>query len=124
MQMLEDQQIITELREVVKGLTYPSESDEPFDVFLWPMKEADPLKQIATQGNKIQPNAETSLDAFFAELLTGDDAEKFSRLRDTLQSRLSNIRVFRVGQIEVNVYVIGITPADNWAGVHTVSVET
>jgi len=46
------------------------------------------------------------------------------KLRGVLESSLTNLRVLRIGEIEVQVYLIGKTPGGSWAGLHTVSVET
>jgi hypothetical protein len=41
-----------------------------------------------------------------------------------LESHLAGLSVFRVGSRRIDVYVVGKTPSDTWAGLHTLSVET
>lgn len=119
-----DEEILRELKSASTDLTYPSESDEPFDVFCWKATEQDALKQILT-GHKAGAKAfETSVDDFFSELIAGDDGNKFQGLRSLIESLLAELRVLRIGEIEVDVYVVGRTPTKNWAGLHTISVET
>jgi hypothetical protein len=120
----DDEHIANELRDAVAGLLYPSESDEPFDPFVWKPTETDALSQIGAQGRKTAPVMETSLDDFFAELIAGEQGQSFARLRQVLLSRLTGLRVLRIGDIEVAVYLIGKTKSGTWAGLRTVSVET
>jgi hypothetical protein len=120
----ENDATVEQLRRVSAGLLYPSESDEPFEPFIWNATETDALKQIGAEGNKTAPVVETSVEHFFAELVAGDEGEKFKRLREVLESQLTGLRVFRIGEIEVGIYLIGITKNGNWAGLRTLSVET
>ena len=62
--------------------------------------------------------------SFFGELDGTENADQFRRLRGTLEERLSDVRVFRVGERRVEVYLMGRNPAGGWVGLHTVSVET
>ena len=110
------------MKKAIAGLTYPSESDAPFDVFCWKRTAEDPVKEVASRV-KGAPVQRQTADEFFSELLAGGDGPKFQSLRRTLESLLSELRVFRAGEVEVQVYVIGKTPAGR-AGMHTVSVET
>jgi hypothetical protein len=121
---ISDDEIFGELREATAGLLYPSESDEPFHVFMWKATQTDALRQIAALGKTAEPVSETSLDEFFAELLTGDDAEAYAHLREVLAARLSGVRVLRIGEIEVDVYLIGRAKSGAWAGLLTKSIET
>ncbi len=52
------------------------------------------------------------------------NAEKFAALRKLLESSLSGLRVFRVGRIRIDIYIVGIDPDGNLAGVKTRAVET
>ena len=119
-----DDDVLISLRQASKGLLYPSESDEPFSAFVWNATEHDAVRQIAALGKRISPLSETTLDDFFAELMTGDDGDQLQQLRATLESRLSGTRVLRIGEVEVEIYVIGKNVAGDWAGVCTVSIET
>ncbi len=122
------QEIHKALGNVVEGLDYPSESDAPFDGFCWPASKdavADSaLAQVAAhvpRGAQIQ---ELSVAEFFEPLNDSAECERFQVLRHVLQSLLPNASVFRAGEIEVQIYLIGKTPTGDWAGLHTVSVET
>ena len=66
------------------------------------------------------------VDQFFGELRDADDALRFDELRRVLDLHLQGLSVFRVGlgEVQVDVYLIGKTGTDDWAGLHTVSTET
>ncbi|MDB5290344.1 MAG: Nuclease inhibitor-like protein [Phycisphaerales bacterium] len=116
--------LLEALKMATNGLLYPSESDEPFEPFRWKRTTDDPAKEVAAHDKPGAKIREQSVDEFFAGLAESDDAKKFADLRRELESRLSGLRVFRVGDIEVGVYLIGKTPSGDWAGLRTTSVET
>jgi hypothetical protein len=114
------------LTRASEGLTYPSESDAPFDTFRWPASSAHESARdaVATRGKRGARIEEVSADDFFAELAGSDHAERFKALRQVLESRLSGLTVIRTGERKVDVYLIGRTRTGDWAGLHTTSVET
>ena len=120
--------VIAKLKVAVEGLTYPSESDEPFDVVRWDNPGGLAIQAVvgqhAAKGRKIK---QVSVDDFFAALKDSDDVERYVSLRKTLESVTRGLRVFRVGEgeVRVDVYVVGnSTDGRSVVGVHTVSVET
>lgn len=115
---------LTELRSLAAALTYPSESDEPLDVFVWPQTQPDPAAELRHRGLVSQPILQTPLDAFFRELIPNDPSGGFARLRQVIEQHLAQPTVLRVGEVEVDVYVIGRAPGNQWAGLHTRSIET
>jgi hypothetical protein len=64
------------------------------------------------------------VDQFFGELEATDDAQRYRALRRVLESTLSGLRVFRLGFVKVDVYLVGRTRSGLWGGLHTTSVET
>ncbi|HEX8523904.1 MAG TPA: nuclease A inhibitor family protein [Tepidisphaeraceae bacterium] len=103
------------LRKASAGLVYPSESDHPFEVI-----RVQKIEELIN-GRAV---VEQSPDAFFAELLNGDDGPRYRQLQKTMQRLLRNLKVLRVGQRQVDVYVLGQTKTGDVLGLHTVSVET
>jgi hypothetical protein len=115
------------LRAAVEGLTYPSESDEPFDVFQWPPGRGAARDQIVTHGGAARKVVGVPVDRFFGQLESSEDAERYRALRRVLESTLEKMKAFRVGdgEVRVDVYLIGkLRGGGGWAGVHAVSVET
>jgi hypothetical protein len=117
---------LTALRAAVEGLTYPSESDEPFDVFHRPAGRGAARSQIVAHGNTARKVVEVPVDLFFGQLEASEDAGRYRELRRVLESALTSLKAFRVGdgEVRVDVYLIGKLRGGAWAGVHTVSVET
>ncbi len=114
------------LSEAVEGLLYPSERDAPIEVAHWPGAEAktarDLVKKIARR-RRIEPVKE---EDFFAALAKPDDAGRFAQLQRVFQENLIDRGIFRVGQGEtsVDIYLVGRDRSGDWAGLHTVSIET
>jgi hypothetical protein len=118
-------QILEEMRQAVEGLTYPSESDEPFDVFSWDGK-GTALQQVAAHAGKERKIEEVQAESFFSQLDDSDDAERYRHLQKLLTSSLRSFTIARVGagEVRVDVYLIGKLATGEWTGLHTVSVET
>ena len=113
------------LRQAAAGLMYPSESDAPFDVFTWPAGAGGTAReQVVARTKPGEPIEEVPVGAFFGELEDTDDAARFRALRAALEATLTDVRVFRVGRLKVDVYLIGRTAGGSVAGLHTTSVET
>ena len=118
---------IEQLRKAVEGLTYPSESDEPFDVFHWGATGTASAKdQVLAHAGSNRAIVEVPINTFFDQLEGSDDIARFRQLQRLLQAMLSELKVFRVGagQVRVDVYLIGKTRAGDRAGLHTGSIET
>jgi hypothetical protein len=126
---------ITALKRATKGLLYTSESDAPFETVHWEgVGELSGEKVRELGGHKKKdPVQQESLDDFFADLVQEQDwqgaeeradVKKYRRLLTTLRKQLTDLRVYRVGRVNVTLYVVGKTPEGDWAGVKTTAVET
>jgi hypothetical protein len=118
---------IEQLKKAVDGLTYPSESDESFDVFRWEAKGPPSAKdQVTSHAGAGRAIEEVPIDPFFDQLEGSDDIDRYRQLQRLLKSLLSGVKVFRVGagEVRVDIYILGKTKSGDWAGLHTVSVET
>jgi hypothetical protein len=124
--------VLGELRRASAGLLYPSESDVPFEPFRWegagePTPEQ--LGQLPTKGErrrkgKPRPVKEVPFKEFFEELAESEDAGRFREMEAVLRRGLTDLRVFRVGKVNVDIYLVGRDRAGQWLGLHTASVET
>ncbi|MEH2261949.1 nuclease A inhibitor family protein [Nostoc sp.] len=122
------------LKEASSGLLMMSESDYPFEVFQW--EGAAPGTQekiLQLTGSQDLPVEVVDLDYLFRNCafeqewhneLQKKDVKKFQTLVQTLKDNLSNISVYRVGQINIDAYIIGETKDGDLAGVVTKLVET
>ena len=127
-----------EVEAAAAGLLYTSESDYPLTWFElpgaaaeWPMDAAAFAARVGAAPEA--PWEEVTLDRFFAPHLEGADPAdavmqgarpRFAALKSLLEQRLREPRVFRVGSVEVQCYVVGDNGGGSVAGVRTVAVET
>ena len=133
--MKSDDELIAELQQATRGLLFMSESDYPFEVFKWEgVAEPSPdfLRGLTKENDTAPIEALTVADFFRvaasepewkgeAELVT---ARKFQALMKLLEKNLSNLRVWRVGTINMPVYIVGRAASGTLIGVSTRSVET
>jgi hypothetical protein len=118
--------VLDALAKASKGLRYTSETDAPFEPFAW--KDGDELTEDrllqlagAEPGTAVE---QTSLDEFF-RLVPSENQPQFQKLAAALQSQLSGIKVYKVGdEPEMQVYVVGKAADGRWAGLKTTVVET
>lgn len=124
------------LKEATKGLLYTSETDAPFEIVHWPAEgdSLDAKKVLQLSGH--QPNApvETmSVDEFFKDLTKNQSwfgaeekaaAKKYQKLQAVIQQQLTDPQVYRVGEIQIDIFIVGRSAQGDWAGVKTKAVET
>jgi hypothetical protein len=128
--------VLEALKEASRGLLYPSETDAPFEPFVWEGEEGKPDKARVLEliGRPEKTRAKVmSLDAFFRDVTTEEDwhdaeekaeVRKFRELVQALKGALTDIKVFKVGGVESDVYVVGRTRTGDWARLKTKVVET
>ena len=51
-------------------------------------------------------------------------ARRFRHLLGVLETELADLRVYRVGEISIPVYILGRSPSGSWLGLSTRVVET
>ena len=127
---------ITEiLAQASQGLLMPSESEYPFEVVAWEDVKLTPQKILEL--NNYPPATsieEVELDYFFRNVASEKDwhdniqkenVAKFQNLVQVIKDNLAEIRVYRIGTIEINIYIVGKTnDGDGVAGVATKVIET
>ena len=124
-----------QIKKAAEGLYYISETDAEILPFsgepAQSVSKEEILKQTKSAANS--PVEERDFSEFFARLTEiqdwfGDEekqtAEKFGRLKDLLQSNLKDLRVFKVGKIQLDVYIVGLDQTGKLAGIKTKAVET
>ena len=129
-----DEQLLKELGEATRGLTYMSESDYPFEVFDWGREEPTPEFLRGLGGQPADAPVETRTAAQFFRAATSEPdwkgpeelavARRFQALVRLLEANLSDLKVYRVGEINMPVYVAGRSASGSWLGVSTRAVET
>ncbi|MCF2145120.1 nuclease A inhibitor family protein [Desmonostoc muscorum LEGE 12446] len=113
-----------------------SESDYPFEVVLWTGQAqsltTQKLLQLTNHPQDSQVE-EIELDYLFRNCAyekewhdeqQKQNVKKFQTLVQTLQNNLNEIKVYRIGTINIDVYILGKTPSGDLAGLSTKVVET
>lgn len=130
-----NQEIIDQLKAASRDLVFISESDYPFDVFLWEDLTSVTSEKVLQKTDHPQdtPVEIVPFDSFFKQATTVEDwqnpeeqetAKKFQALVLILKNNLSNLQVYRLGTIEINVYIFGQTSTGDLVGLSTLVVET
>jgi hypothetical protein len=116
------------LEEAASGLLFPSETDAPLvPIELSGATELSPEELLRVEkraeGTKVE---QTTIDELFAPLLEAgdDDAKRFGRVVEILKAELTDLRVYRVGSTDIDVYVLGKHSTGAWMGLKTKVVET
>ena len=132
--MKSDEQLLEELKEATRGLLFMSESDYPLEVFEWTSSEptSEFLRKLAGKDSSTEVETQGAREFFRAaasepDWKGGEElalARRFQTLLLLLETALADLRVYRVGSIDINVYVAGRAPSGNWLGVSTRVVET
>ena len=128
-------EIIDQLRTAADGLLMMSESEYPFEVFLWEDAAPATPQKVVQQTNHPQntPVEIVGFDDFFQVATTEEDwheeeekatVKRFKTLVQELKKNLTNLQVYRLGNKEVDTYIVGETPTRNLAGISTKIVET
>jgi len=131
--MAED--ILSKLQAAVKGLTYQSESDKPFTVVHWKDTSEDfDFKKVPGVSHKAAKTLKSvPLEEFFRDLIKeqswhGPDERKqvkqYRALMQLCETQLVNPKVFRAGEVQVNIFIVGKTGTEDWYAVKTKAVET
>jgi len=124
------------LKQSSADLLMMSESDYPFEVVFW----TGPLDGLTTQKllqlTNHPPDSqveEVDLDYFFRNCAyekewhdeqQKQNVKKFQILAQTLKNNLNEIKVYRIGTINIDVYILGKTSSGDLAGLSTKVVET
>ncbi|HEX7317107.1 MAG TPA: nuclease A inhibitor family protein [Pyrinomonadaceae bacterium] len=129
-----DEKLLEELREATRGLTMMSESDYPFEVFRWGGAEPSEDFLRGLTGEAADAPVETRNAADFFRVAASEaewknaeqlaDARRFQTLLRVLEEHLEDVRVYRVGSVNIPVYVAGRAASGEWLGVSTRVVET
>jgi hypothetical protein len=124
------------LAKAAAGLLFLSETDAPLVPFFWPSEDDAALTPARLlELAKAKPDAPVktaTLAHFFRNAIKEKswhneeekaEVEKFKSLVATLKSTLKKPQVFRVGEVSIDVYVVGVVEG-GYAGLQTRVVET
>lgn len=124
-----------QLKKSIAGLYYTSETDAEIMPFAGQKAAAVTAQEVLSQ-TKAAPDAaieEKDFSEFFARLTEiqdwfGDEekatAQKFDGLKNLLAKNLKDLKIFKVGTIQIDVYAVGLDANGVLTGIQTKAVET
>jgi len=115
-----DEEILAELRRATAGLLVMSESDYPFEMIRWDGKVPITPEYLCNISDKPEgsPIQEIEVDNFF------NMSGRFRNLASLLKENLSDLKVYKVGTINIPVYIVGRSAEGNWVGLSTRLIQT
>lgn len=126
-----------ELILLCSDLMYPSESDEKIEYFFMEVSTDENLSLANFRiYNGIRPEIEIGLmdfEIFFDPLVKieewfGEDEKKWAenglKLKQLLINKLKDVQIYKVGQVEIEVYLFGKSGECQWEGLKTKLIET
>lgn len=129
--------LLGQLKQATEGLMYISENQYPLKLFHLEAKgkksitSKDILK--ATKHSPSTPVESFDFDNFFLNHTQEKDwhspeekksVKQYQQLVSLLKKNLSDLQVFKVGKIEMDVYVIGKSESGEFLGLSTKVIET
>lgn len=130
-----DRQLVKKLATACEGLLWLSESDYPWEVIYWQdVTNCD--RPTLLQRYSYHPETKVvtkTVDSFFApaiqeqewhEATEKAETKRYQNLYNLLKENLQDVRVYLVGEVEIDVYVLGKIDDNAVAGLSTKIVET
>ena len=132
---MNDKELIEKLDQESKGLLYLSESEYPFEPIYWQgVKHIN--SSLLLELTNHSPNnrvEEREVEEFFAhateekpwyEEKERAECQRYQSLIKLLKTHLSDLRVYRIGEVEIKAYILGKTKSGSIAGLSTMIIET
>lgn len=126
--------IIDRLKQATTDLLWSSESDYPFEIVTWELgTDLTPSDLFSNIYDTELAIESVTLTDLFEPVLTIEDwyeqaeldlVDRYTNLLDSIGNNLGEAQVFRVGEVEIDIYIIGKTPTGDIVGLKTRSVET
>ncbi len=124
-----------QIKTAVADLYYMSETDAVITTFVGKQAKAVTVDEIRnqTQAAADSPIEEKDFAEFFNRLTAVEDwfgdeeratAQKFTDLKNLLETNLRNLTVFRIGKIQIDIYAVGLDAENRLTGIQTKAVET
>ena len=127
-------EIIDRLTQATVDLLWSSESDYPFEIVTWSQGTQLTPEALVGDSDDANPEIESmTLIDLFAPILAIEDwyeaaelaqVDRYTHLLQAIDTNLANVQVFRVGEVEITIYIVGKTAAGDVVGLKTHVVET
>ena len=114
-----ERKLIQELETATKDLLWFSESEYPFKVIYW--RNPHFYIEDLLQRNNYPPQTKVAVkdsQSFFAKAIKEEDwyneteiaeTKRYQNLVNLITQNLKNIRVYLLGEVEIDVYILGET---------------
>src|SRR5262245_65909607 len=119
--------------QLSEGLLYMSETDAPLTYYElspeksqeWPPSNGGQFLQLIGEDPEA-PVEKLAPEKFFRDLRPGneDREDQVAALQKAMTGELRNLEGFRVGEIQINLFVLGKDNSGRVLGLQTLSVET
>ncbi len=129
------EEFLAQIENLTDGLCYMSETDARILPFTGQKAAAVTATEVLSQ-TKSAPNAaieERDFSEFFGRLSDnqgwfGEEekatALKFADLKSLLEKNLKDLKVFKIGKIQIDIYAVGLDTQSILIGIQTKAVET
>ena len=119
--------------QLTEGLLFMSETDAPLTYYElspeksqeWPPSTGGQFLQLIGEDPET-PVEKLAPEKFFRDLRPGneDREDQVAALQKAMTGELLNLAGFRVGEIQIQIFVLGKDDSGNVCGLQTLSVET
>ncbi|MEA5511745.1 nuclease A inhibitor family protein [Crocosphaera sp. UHCC 0190] len=126
-------ELLNQLNTLTDGLLWPSEADYPFEVFVWDDLAITPEQLRLKTGHSPDTAIKTMpIDDFFCPCTTEQDwhneeekaeVKRYQELVSFLKENLEDVKVYKLGKCEIDVYIIGQC-SGQLIGLQTKVIET
>ncbi|HQU84343.1 MAG TPA: nuclease A inhibitor family protein [Pyrinomonadaceae bacterium] len=124
-----------QIKSLCEGLYYISETDAEIFPFSGTKAENVTAEELLKQTGNLPdaPVEERGFDEMFVRLTKlqdwfGDEekatAAKFSAIKELLEKSLKDLKVFKIGRINIDIYFVGLDADGNLKGIQTKAIET
>ena len=115
---MSDNPELLKLCSLTDGLLWMSEAEYPFEVFVWnDLTSITPEELRSRTGHSLDVPVEViDFEKFFKPAVTVQEwhneeekaeVKRYQELLSFLKDNLENVKVYRVGETEIDVYIIG-----------------
>lgn len=128
-----DKILLKKITDATEGLVYISETDAAVKPFAARRLHIHDIREAIELEAGDRSIAEFSVREFFSRLTTVRDhfgpvenerARRFAELETLLRHNLRDLSGFRVGRIQVDLFIVGLDREENVIGITTKAVET
>ncbi len=132
---LQKDSLAKQIQEITADLYYISETDALILPFVSQQVQSISRETILEQTENAPDSAveERSFVEFFARLIEIQDwfreeetkmAEKYLLLKKLLEKNLKDLKVYKIGKVQIDIYVVGLDAENKLTGIKTKAVET